>query len=93
MSGKSAPRLIPSLFPRIAGHIPTNNPRNLNIAHRSVHDMSSEISAGDLNMKAPVYMVWGAGTDVGKTLISAGICYASSQISVLYFPFSNSARC
>jgi hypothetical protein len=64
--------------------------RKSEIAHRNVHDFSSEISAGEANMNAPVYVVWGAGTDVGKTLISAGICYASSQISVAIFCFHSS---
>jgi hypothetical protein len=55
---------------------------------RNLHNISTELGKGELSMDAPVYIVWGAGTDVGKTLISAGICYAASQISVgCCFPY------
>lgn len=50
---------------------------------RNLHNISKELGKGELSLEAPVYIVWGANTDVGKTLISAGICYAASQISVL----------
>jgi len=32
----------------------------------------------DLGLRAATYMIWGAGTDVGKTLVSCGICNTAS---------------
>lgn len=31
----------------------------------------------------PAYMIWGANTDVGKTLFSAGLAAAASRLQVL----------
>ncbi len=42
----------------------------------------SEGKDRDLEMKIPSYYIWGAGTDVGKTLISCGICNAAANRNV-----------
>jgi hypothetical protein len=35
------------------------------------------------SLRVPTYMVWGADTDVGKTLVSAGLAHASAVSQVL----------
>jgi hypothetical protein len=50
----------------------------------------SEGKDRDLDMKVPAYYIWGAGTDVGKTLISCGICNAAAHRNVrLQIPPAN----
>ena len=34
------------------------------------------------SIAAPTYMIWGANTDVGKTLVSAGLAAAASRNKV-----------
>lgn len=38
----------------------------------------------DLGLKVPTYFIWGSGTDVGKTLVSCGICDSASRRSVRF---------
>jgi predicted GTPase len=43
---------------------------------------SSERIASAAGLHVPAYMVWGANTDVGKTLVSAGLCRALVESDV-----------
>lgn len=42
------------------------------------------VARADQGLRVPTYMVWGAGTDVGKTLVSCGICHIASLKNVRY---------
>jgi hypothetical protein len=42
---------------------------------------SAEADA-DAGLHVPAYTIWGANTDVGKTLVSAGLCRAVVQSDV-----------
>jgi predicted GTPase len=49
--------------------------------------LSSDLdkSTAALSLDVPQYCVWGAGTGIGKTLVSAGICHVLSQSEVSWF--------
>eukprot|EP00884_Botryococcus_braunii_P003234 jgi/Botrbrau1/12911/Bobra.0299s0022.1 len=53
--------------------------------------ISTKVEEGDENFSGirslgfPTYMVWGADTDVGKTLVSAGLAYACQSHQTLSF--------
>lgn len=46
------------------------------------HAFSTTAPASTLQLRIPQYMVWGANTDVGKTLISAGLAAAARRNKV-----------
>jgi len=62
-----------------------------NAAHRSIHAASEAMQPGcggaderppAVDLSVATYMVWGADTDVGKTLLSAGLADAARRASV-----------
>ena len=46
------------------------------------HVYSTTATATTLQLRIPQYMVWGANTDVGKTLVSAGLAAAARRNKV-----------
>lgn len=51
------------------------------------HAFSTAAPATTLQLRVPQYMVWGANTDVGKTLVSAGLAAAARRNKVCHvFP-------
>ncbi len=71
-----------------------------NAADRSLHAASEASQPGyggaderppAVDLSVAIYMVWGADTDVGKTLISAGLADAAARASVR--PASATACC
>ena len=46
------------------------------------HVFSTTATATTLQLRIPQYMVWGANTDVGKTLVSAGLAVAARRNKV-----------
>lgn len=46
------------------------------------HAFSTTAPATTLQLRVPQYMVWGANTDVGKTLVSAGLAAAARRNKV-----------
>ena len=49
---------------------------------RNVRNCSTSSSSTCLPLTTPVYMIWGANTDVGKTLVSAGLAAATKRSNV-----------
>jgi Mrp family chromosome partitioning ATPase len=48
-----------------------------------------EVLHGSRSLALPTYMVWGADTDVGKTLVSAALAAAAARAQVhVMFPVS-----
>ena len=47
-----------------------------------VRNVATASSATWLSLATPAYMLWGANTDVGKTLVSAGLAAAANRSKV-----------
>ena len=53
---------------------------------------ASHNEQGDLNLAFPTYYVWGANTNVGKTLVSVGLAAAAArkQVGAINIPWRKS---
>jgi hypothetical protein len=57
--------------------------RSMSVGRKSQNPQQPWTATGtDLGLQVPSYIVWGAGTDVGKTLVSCGICHVASLKNV-----------
>ena len=82
---KMMPALVAQRVARVgASWLPrVSRRRSMSVGRKSQNPQQPWTATGtDLGLKVPSYIVWGAGTDVGKTLVSCGICHMASLKNV-----------